>query len=159
MGGRPGGDHAHEVPGHDRIRIRSADAAALLATEWIDAAGAHIADAATDPELAEAALRLLRFPAVPGRLHLLVPSNLKHFLRGAIYALLFHSNLPSRNLQPWLSDIPGWAVGLNTLSGHSPTLNDPLLITTCQPSLTSGLQVLACIIYGRTREFIGSNDQ
>jgi hypothetical protein len=67
MGSRPSGDHADEVPGHDRIRIGATDATAQPAAEWVDAAGVHIADAATHPELAEAALRLLRFPPVPGR--------------------------------------------------------------------------------------------
>jgi hypothetical protein len=72
--------HAHQVPGHNRIRIRSTSAPLRLAAKRIYAAGAHIANSATNPELTEAALRLLLVPTVPSRLEFLVLGMLKHFL-------------------------------------------------------------------------------
>jgi hypothetical protein len=73
-------NHAHQVAGHNRIGIRSTSASARLAAERIDAAGSHITDSATNPELTEAALRLLLLPTVPSRLESLVVGMLEHFL-------------------------------------------------------------------------------
>jgi hypothetical protein len=93
VGRRTTRHHAHQVAGHNRIRIRSTSAPARLAAKRIDAARAHITNSAANPELAEAALRLLLFPTVPCRLEFLVLGMLKHFLRGRINALLVHNNL------------------------------------------------------------------
>jgi hypothetical protein len=93
MGRRSARHHAHQVPGHNRIRIRSTSASPGLAAKRVDAAGAHIANSATNPELTEAALRLLLLPTVPCRLELLVLGMLEHFLCRTINALLIHSNL------------------------------------------------------------------
>ena len=79
VGRRSTRHHAHQVAGHNRIRIRSTSAPARLAAKRIDAAGAHIADSATNPELPEAALRLLLLPTVPGRLEFLVVGMLEAF--------------------------------------------------------------------------------
>jgi hypothetical protein len=80
MGGRSTRNHAHQVAGHNRIRIRSTSASARLAAERIDAAGSHIANSATNPELTKAALRLLFLPPVPCRLESLLVGMLEHFL-------------------------------------------------------------------------------
>jgi hypothetical protein len=93
VGGRSTCNHSHQVAGHNRIRIRATSASARLAAEGIDAAGSHIANSATNPELTEAALRLLLVPTVPSRLESLLVGMLKHFLCSTINALLIHSNL------------------------------------------------------------------
>ena len=93
VGGRSTRNHAHQVAGHNRIRIRSTSASARLAAERIDAAGSHIANSATNPELAEAALRLLFLPTVPSRLESLLVGMLEHFLCSTINALLIHCSL------------------------------------------------------------------
>jgi hypothetical protein len=93
VGGRSTRNHAHQVAGHNRIRIRSTSASARLAAERIDAAGSHITYSTTNPELAEAALRLLLLPTVPSRLESLVVGMLEHFLCSTINALLIHCSL------------------------------------------------------------------
>jgi hypothetical protein len=93
MGGRSTRDHAHQVAGHNRIRIRSTSAPARLAAERVDAAGSHITDSAANPKLTEAALRLLFLPPVPSRLEFLVVGMLKHFLCSTINAFLIHCSL------------------------------------------------------------------
>jgi hypothetical protein len=97
--GCPARHHAHQVPSHNRIRIRSTSASPRPVAKRIDAAGAHITNSATDPELTEAALRLLRVPAVPGCLEFLVLGVLKHFLCSTVNALLIHSNLSVQSRQ------------------------------------------------------------
>jgi hypothetical protein len=93
VGSRSTRNHAHQVAGHNRIRIRSTSASARLAAEGIDAAGSHITDSTTNPELAEAALRLLLVPSVPSRLESLLVGMLEHFLCSTINALLIHGSL------------------------------------------------------------------
>jgi len=93
VGGRSTCNHANQVAGHNRIRIRSTSASARLAAERIDAAGSHIANSATNPELTKAALRLLLVPTVPSRLESLLVGMLEHFLCSTINALLIHGNL------------------------------------------------------------------
>jgi hypothetical protein len=99
VGSRSTRNHAHQVAGHNRIRIRATSASARLAAERVDAAGSHIADSTTNPELTEAALRLLLVPTVPGRLESLVVGMLKHFLCSTINALLIHGNLSVQSRQ------------------------------------------------------------
>jgi hypothetical protein len=93
VGSRSTRNHAHQVAGHNRIRIRSTSASARLAAERIDTAGSHIANSATNPELTKAALRLLFLPTVPSRLESLLVGMLEHFLCSTINALLIHGNL------------------------------------------------------------------
>jgi hypothetical protein len=93
VGRRAARHHAHQVAGHNRIRIRSTSAPLWLAAKRIDAAGAHITNSAANPELAKAALRLLLLPTVPDRLQILILGKLKHFLCRTINAPLIHSNL------------------------------------------------------------------
>jgi hypothetical protein len=78
-----------------RIRVRATGAPLRPAAKGIDAAGAHVADSATNSKFAEAALRLLLLPAVPDRLEVLIIGNLKHFQCCWINALLVHTHLSS----------------------------------------------------------------
>src|SRR5208337_4213557 len=93
VGGRSTRNHADQVAGHNRIRIRSTSASARLTAEGIDAAGSHITDSTTNAELTKAALRLLLVPTVPSRLESLLVGMLEHFLCSTINALLIHRSL------------------------------------------------------------------
>jgi hypothetical protein len=93
VGGRPRGDHAREVAGDEGVGIGPAGPAPRLSAERVDPARAHVADPATDAELAEATLRLLLVPPVPGRLIVLLFGKLDHLQGGWINAFLTHHNL------------------------------------------------------------------
>ena len=93
VGGRSRGDHAREVAGDDGVGIGPAGAEPWFAAERVDPARAHVADPAADAELAEAALRLLLVPPVPGRLEVLLLGNLDHLQGGLVNALLNHHSL------------------------------------------------------------------
>ncbi|OPZ76802.1 MAG: hypothetical protein BWY79_01448 [Actinobacteria bacterium ADurb.Bin444] len=66
---RPGRDHTTQVAGHDDVGVGSANATLRPLTERIDATGTHSTDAAAQPHLTVAALRLLRLMAVPDGFH------------------------------------------------------------------------------------------
>ena len=69
VGGRAGGDHADQVAGDDDVGRRSADAQfGPIVLKGTDAAGAHVAVAAADAQLAKAALGQLGLVAIPGGL-------------------------------------------------------------------------------------------
>ena len=65
VGGCARGHHAGQVPGHHDVGVGAADAPLGAVAEGIDAAGAHDADAAGEPQLAEAALGLLGGKTLP----------------------------------------------------------------------------------------------
>ena len=65
VGRGAGGHHAGQVPGHHDVGVGAADAPLGAVPERIDAAGAHDADAAGEPQLAEAALGLLGGKTLP----------------------------------------------------------------------------------------------
>ena len=65
VGRRACGHHAGQVPGHHDVGVGAADAPLRAVSERIDAAGAHDADAAGEPQLAEAALGLLGGKTLP----------------------------------------------------------------------------------------------
>jgi hypothetical protein len=131
VSGRSTRNHAHQIAGHNRIRIRATSASTRLAAERIDAAGSHITDSTTNPELTKAALRLLLLPTVPSRLESLVVGMLKHFLCSTINALLIHSSSAfsrsSLRRPAILSGLPGELLR----RGQFPAFTDPMSIGPC----------------------------
>ena len=65
VGRGAGGYHAGQVPGHHDVGVGAADAPLGAVPERVDAAGAHDADTAGEPQLAEAALGLLGGKTLP----------------------------------------------------------------------------------------------
>jgi hypothetical protein len=81
----PCGNGAQKVASHDDIGRSTADAFAGTLSKWVDSARAHIAVAAAEPQLPEAALWLLFVKAIPGGLHASARRHGKHLLTGGIY--------------------------------------------------------------------------
>ena len=79
------GDAAQKIAGNDYVSRRSADSLAGTFSEGIYAAGAHVAVSTAQPQLAKAALWLLFFIAIPGRLQTGSLAYVEHFPAGGIY--------------------------------------------------------------------------
>jgi hypothetical protein len=80
MRGSPGGNHAAQVPGHDDIGICPADPGLGPLAERVHPAGAHDADPAGQPHVAETALGLLGVVTVPHGLHIVSDRFVKQLI-------------------------------------------------------------------------------
>jgi hypothetical protein len=96
VGGSSCGDAAQKITGNDYVGSRSADALDGTLAKGIYAAGAHVAVSTAQPQLAKAALWLLFFQAIPGRLQTGSLAYVEHFPAGGIYGsitnILCHIN-------------------------------------------------------------------
>ncbi len=77
-------NRARQVAGHDQVRIGAARAHLRPLAERIDTARPHVADVATQPELAESAERLQVVVTVPHGLGAQFFREDQHFPRGGV---------------------------------------------------------------------------
>jgi len=85
VGGGSCCDAAQKIAGNHYVGSCSADTLAGTFPEGIYAAGSHVAVSTAQPQLAKAALWLLFFQAIPGRLQTGSLADIEHLPAGGIY--------------------------------------------------------------------------
>jgi hypothetical protein len=94
MGGRARSHHPCEVAGDDNFGRGPAYAARAAFAARLDAAGAHVTDAAAEALLAEGAVGLLAFLAIPHGFGVAGLPEAQHVFDGLVDAAFFHAGFP-----------------------------------------------------------------